>query len=127
MCGKRGTGMRLSGLILALFMSASAVNADDDMPIMTVGYYLHAFGAKNSIEQLQVVSYLSGIRDHIYWQCKYKVTVRNLIDASNLMIAASRTTYHNAEFVEWANKTPYGDMVFVGIKANPPNGTMKCS
>lgn len=119
--------MRLSGLILALLVSATATNADDDMPIMTVGYYLHAFGTKNSTEQLQVVSYLSGIRDHIYWQCKYKVTVKNLIDASNRMIAASRTMHGNAEFVEWANKTPYGDMVFVGIRANPPNGAMKCS
>lgn len=119
--------MRVSGLMLALYMCAGTANAVDDMPTMTVAYYLHAFGTKTPNEQSQVVNYLAGIRDHMFWQCEYRVTVKDLIAAANQMIEASQSTYDHAEFVKWATRTPFGDMVFAGLKANPPHGEMRCS
>ncbi|TBC12648.1 hypothetical protein [Rhizobium ruizarguesonis] len=119
--------MRFLGAALAVLMGAGGVIAADDMPRMVVGYYLHAFGTKTKAEQLAVVEYLSGIRDHLYWQCEYTVRVTELLDAANAMIEVQKATQSHDEFVEWANRTPFGDMVFIGIKADPPHGAVKCS
>ncbi|MGO8313840.1 hypothetical protein ACC827_26525 [Rhizobium ruizarguesonis] len=119
--------MKWQLVAFALVLGASPARTADDMPTMTVGYYLHAFATKTPAEQLAVVHYLSGIRDHIYWQCKYTVTVRDLMDAANSMIAVWKAEKSHPQFVEWAKKTPFGDMVFIGIKANPPHGQLNCS
>lgn len=107
---------RLCWSVLLCLTTAGYVLAQD-MPRMTVGYYLYSFGTNDAAGKQNVAQYLSGIRDHLWWQCEYEATVTDLIKFADHQIKTFRETMSDEQFVKFANDTPYGDMVFISLKS----------
>jgi|GEM_PF-3436672 len=64
-------------------------------PRFMLAYYIHAWSgtsAEHMKSRRTVVDYLSGVRDYLWWQCEYEVTIQQLLDGTNMQIKAARIT-----------------------------------
>ncbi len=83
-----GVHMRLVPLLLALLIATPAV-AVETWPRFMLVDYIHAWSGTS---RRTVVDYLSGIRDCLWWQCEYEVTIQQLLHGTNMQIKAARIT-----------------------------------
>ncbi|MDP9812588.1 hypothetical protein J2W42_005458 [Rhizobium tibeticum] len=85
---------------------------------MKVAYYIAAWSGESEAQmrgRINVLNCVSGIRDLLFWQCEYKVTVEQLIQGATLQIEAARKTMDGAKFTKFRDETPLGDMVFASL------------
>ncbi|MDX0370625.1 hypothetical protein GOC23_23935 [Sinorhizobium meliloti] len=109
--------MRLIPLLLALLTATSAFGAED-LPRIKSGYYVYAWSGTSEDQMTSrrtVVNYLSGVRDHLWWECEYEVTIQQLLEGANMQIKAARMTMDDAHFDKFLEDTPFGDMVFLSL------------
>ncbi|WP_318855004.1 hypothetical protein [Sinorhizobium meliloti] len=109
--------MRLIPLLFALMIAAPAF-AVEDLPRIKIDYYVYAWSGTSEDQmtsRLTVVNYLSGVRDHLWWECEYEVTIQQLIEGANMQIKAARMTMDDARFDKFLEDTPFGDMVFLSL------------
>jgi len=109
--------MRLIPLLLALMIAAPAF-AVEDLPRFKIDYYIYAYSDTTDEQKqarLNVVHYLSGVRDHLWWECEYEVTIKQLLEGANMQIKAARMTMDDARFDKFLEDTPFGDMVFLSL------------
>lgn len=121
--------MKLIALLLSLI--ATPALAVEDLPRFKVSYYINAFLGMSD-EQMKgrhaVVHYLSGVRDLLWWQCEYDVTIEQLLQGANFQIKAARDTMDDASFEKFLDDTAFGDMVFISLHNEPLYGKPKpCS
>lgn len=112
--------MRYVLLFFGLLFSYAA-HAEDDVERMTVSYVLDVFADKGERQvetKLNVAYYLAGIRDHLWWQCRYEVTVPVLFRGALFRLRAFEMTSSKPEFEAFKDKTPFGDMVFLSLHNN---------
>lgn len=83
---------------------------------MSVGHYLYTFATNDTAGKSNVVHYLSGVRDHLWWQCEYEATVMELMTFAEVQIKTFREIMSEEQFGKFANDTPYGDLVFLALK-----------
>ncbi|MBB4230059.1 hypothetical protein [Rhizobium mongolense] len=107
--------MRALLTAIAAILTFQTAFAAEDLPRFSVAYYVGAFAIKDDTGMKTVVQYLAGIRDHLYWQCEYDITVKELMDAANFHILAYKETHDAETFGDWSDNTPFGDVVFLGI------------
>lgn len=73
--------MRLIPLLLATLIATPSV-AVEDLPRFPIIYYINAWSGTSDDRMKSrraVVDYLSGVRDHLWWQCEYEVTIQQLL------------------------------------------------
>lgn len=109
--------MRLLTLLLPLLVATPAV-AVEDLPRFKVDYYLYAYSdttGEHKQARLNVIHYLSGVRDHLWWECEYEVTIEQLLMGANMQIKAARMTMEDKAFDKFTADTAFGDMVFISL------------
>ncbi|WP_322886121.1 hypothetical protein U8C32_34395 (plasmid) [Sinorhizobium medicae] len=110
--------MRLVPLLLALLIATPAV-AVETWPRFMLVDYIHAWSGTS---RRTVVDYLSGIRDCLWWQCEYEVTIQQLLHGTNMQIKAARITMDDPALERVLSQTPFGDMVFLSLRNEPLYG-----
>lgn len=113
--------MRLVPLLLALLIATPAV-AVETWPRFMLVDYIHAWSgtsAEHMKSRRTVVDYLSGIRDCLWWQCEYEVTIQQLLHGTNMQIKAARITMDDPALERVLSQTPFGDMVFLSLRNEP--------
>ncbi|RVJ77871.1 hypothetical protein CN168_18910 [Sinorhizobium medicae] len=119
-----GVHMRLVPLLLALLIATPAV-AVETWPRFMLVDYIHAWcgtSAEHMKSRRTVVDYLSGIRDCLWWQCEYEVTIQQLLHGTNMQIKAARITMDDPALERVLSQTPFGDMVFLSLRNEPLYG-----
>lgn len=114
--GVSGETMRRLLILLTLMWSTEAIAKDDRM---TVAYWIHAFAGKSAEQnaaRLNVVHYLNGIRDHLWWQCEYEVTVEQLAHGALVQLQVFELTKTPVQMAKFMETTPFGDMVFISLR-----------
>ncbi len=108
--------MRIAALLLSLL--ATPAFAIEDLPRFKVSYYFDAYLGTSPDQmrgRLNVVQYLAGVRDLLWWQCEYEVTIEQLLEGANFQLKMFRTTMDDASFDKFIDDTPFGDMVFLSL------------
>lgn len=107
-------------LFLFVFLTLTVnANSNDDFDKhgrYTIYAYLKTMSGKNDALILAMLSYFGGIRDHLYWQCEYEISVPEMRKFLEFHLNVTRSSMSDDEWNSFIRKTPVCDMIFIMLK-----------